>query len=348
LGGCTIRKSSPNPQRKIIIPVVLLLLIGVALIVFDRERIISILSEADWKLLPGAMLFIVCANGLVAWSYVILAKLMGIRMKSGGLALVFFTTTVMNRLIRSGGAAGYSLRYLMMKRHGVSLNDVLNSSFLHFLLGSLIMLGSVPLVLVYILVFVEIPAGLAVTLIVLAVIGAILGFGAGSVIFSERLRANAARLAIWLVKKIARRDVASAVNDFANHASGAVLLIRKSPLKFSAIMLLLFGELAANIIALGFCLNAFGAFIYPGGVATVYVLGTLAGVMTALPGGIGVQEGTITSLAVVQGTTFEQSALAAVLFRIVQTVFPYLISIVFYPSLVRGGPTPNDPSDVNI
>lgn len=326
----------------------LLLLAGAALILFDRERILTALHQADWMVLPWAILFIILAYALVSVSYVILARIMGIRIKSGELAIIFFTTTVINRLVRSGGAAGYSLRYLMMKKHGVGMNDVLNSSFLHFLLGSMLMLGLLPPGMIYLLVFTPIPPEVAPSLIVLAVLGALLGFAAGSVVFSDRLRARLARLAIWLVKKILRRDVSEAVEQFSSHAAQAVAYLKQYPARFLMVMLLILAEMVANAIALGFCMRTFGPGLSPGGVAAVYILGTVAGVLTALPGGAGVQEGTMIGLTVAQGVGFEQSVLAAILFRIAQTFLPYLVSLPLYLHLLNTGDTSSESKNARI
>jgi uncharacterized membrane protein YbhN (UPF0104 family) len=65
----------------------------------------------------------------------------------------------------------------------------------------------------------------------------------------------------------------------------------------------------------------------------------IAGFISALPGGIGIQEAMITGLAVLQGSSFAQAALAAILYRILQTFLPYLVSLGFYPYLLRSQPS---------
>jgi len=325
-------------QWKIILPILALLLFGLGLILFDRDRILQILNEADWKVLPGALIFLACSNALVSFSYVILAPLVGIPISWSNLGLIFFVTNAMNRMVRSGGAAGFSLRYLMMKPYGVGLTDVLNSSFLHFLLGSLIMLGSFPVVVIYILVTLPVTASMIPVWIFLAVIGVLLCLGLAYMLFSERLLSTAARLAVWLGKKVARRDVKALVEEYTQRTTWAVNALRRNRKGFSAVMLLLFGEWLANAVVLGYCLKAFGAGLSFGGVAAIYVVASMLGAFTTHPGGIGVQEVIMTSLAVLQGFSFEQAVLAAILYRILQTFLPYLVSFVFYPSLLKADP----------
>jgi uncharacterized protein (TIRG00374 family) len=329
--------SQRKTQWKIILPVLALLLLGLGLILFDRDRILQILAEADWKVLPGALFFLVCSNALVSFSYVILAPLVGIPIGWSKVWPIFFVTNAMNRLVRSGGVAGFSLRYLMMKPYGVGLTDVLNSSFLHFLLGSLVMLGTLPVVVIYILVALPVAAGMMPVWIFLAITGVLLCFGLAYLLFSERILSRAARLVIRLGKKIARRDVTALVAEYTQRTTWAVNALRRNWWGFSTVMLLLFGEWLANVVVLGYCLKAFGAGLSFGGVAAIYVVASMLGAFTTHPGGIGVQEVIMTSLAVLQGFSFEQAVLAAILYRILQTFLPYLLSFGFYPRLLKTG-----------
>jgi uncharacterized protein (TIRG00374 family) len=251
------------------------------------------------------------------------------------LGATFFVTNVLNRLVSSGGVAGLSLRYLMMKPHGVTLNDVLNSSFIHFFLGSLVMLGMLPLVTVYVIATLPVSAATELDLIFAAVAGAILFLGIVTILFNDRQRWKVARLAVWLGKKLARRDLTVPVERYMRRAAWAVATLRHDWKAFSAVMLLFAAELAANVVVLGYCLKAFGPGLSFAGTAVIYMVAMIAGFISALPGGIGVQEAMITSLAVLQGSSFAQAALAAILYRILQTILPYLVSLGFYPQLLK-------------
>lgn len=346
--GISIKKSPHRIQWKIVLPILLLLLVGLALILFDRDRITQILVQADWKVLPGALLFVVLSNTLVSISYVILARTIGIQIARFELGLIFYVTNVMNRLVRSGGAAGYSLRYVLMKPYGVGLNDVLNSSFIHFLLGSLIMLAAFPLVIIYTLITLPVSDGMRFALIFLALVGVLAGLGIILVVFSDQLRSSIARLIIWLGVKAAHRDISVLVNEHSQRAAWAVTALRRDRRRFAVVMLLLFGEWSTNVIILNYCMEAFGPVLSLGGAALIYVISTTAGVLTALPGGIGIQEGMMTSLAVLQGSSFEQAVLAAILYRILLTFLPYLLSFVLYPYLLKARSAAVAPSDLQI
>ena len=61
-----------------------------------------------------------------------------------------------------------------------------------------------------------------------------------------------------------------------------------------------------------------------------------------------IQEAIITSLVVLQGGSFEQAVLSAILYRILQTFLPYLLSFAFYPRLLRINQNAIKPTDVRI
>jgi uncharacterized protein (TIRG00374 family) len=237
---------------------------------------------------------------------------------------------------------------MIMFHHGVVWYDVLNSSFIHFLLGSLIMLGTLPLAVIYILLVLTLPPSTTVLMIFLAAIGILMGVGAVSVLFNERVRWGAARLAVWLAKTLARRDARQMAEEYTRRAAWAVAELRRDRGRLGLVMLLLLAEWVANVVVLGYCLRAFEVRLDFGGAAAVYVLATMAGVISALPGGIGIQEGLVTGLAVLQGAGLEQAALGALLYRILQTFLPFLLSIAFYPRLLRVDPAGNQVPDGRI
>ena len=328
-------KSNLNLHRNIIWPILLLLLVGILLIILDRERITAVLTKANWQYIPGALLFTAGSYSLVSYSYAVLAHLVGIRMGWRELASTYYVTAVMNRVVRSGGIAGFSVRYWIMKLYDVTLTDVLSSSFIHVLLASLVMLGMLPIGILYIFLTVPISTGIATLLVVLAGISIFFCLGAIAVLTSDRLRRWVVGIAARLAERLHRPEIRPALEELNQYIQSGVRLLRLSPLRCGEVLLLVFIEWWANVIALGYCLSAFGPTLEIGAVAALFVVGIMAGVITALPGGMGVQEGVMTVIAVALGASFEQAILAAMLFRVVHSIIPYLISPIFYVRLLH-------------
>ncbi len=322
-------------QRKIILPILLLVLLGVILIIIDGQQMIQVLRQADWRPVPGTFLLVAFSYFCISYSYVIVAQLMGIQMGWLDLAETCFTTTVMNHVVRSGGVAGYSVRYLIMKQHGVSLNDVLSSSFLHFYLSSLDMLTMLPIGIGYVFLTIDLPRGIAILLAILTFLSALIAFLASLVVFNDNFRRWLADIAAWIVRGVAHKDVDEGLYKFSHRMTYGTAVLRKHPRQSWTVVLLVFIDWWASLFAFGFCLDAFGPALPTGAVIAIFVIGIMAGVVSAIPGGIGVQEGAMTGLAVLFGATFEQAILAAMLFRVVYYFLPYLVSPLFYLRLLR-------------
>jgi uncharacterized protein (TIRG00374 family) len=115
---------------------------------------------------------------------------------------------------------------------------------------------------------------------------------------------------------------------------GVNILRRKSG-KSALVLLLTFVDWISSVIVLGLCFDAFGQPLPPGAVIASFMIGIMAGVLSALPGGIGVQEGSMTGVSMLLGASFEQAILAALLFRVIYYFVPYALSPIFYWRLLH-------------
>ncbi len=116
------------------------------------------------------------------------------------------------------------------------------------------------------------------------------------------------------------------------------------PLILLAIVIIVIIEWAAAVIALGFCFNALGQVPSIGVLITGFVIGLIAGVLSMVPGGFGVQEASMAGIYALLGVPFEQALLAAILFRGVYYLVPYGFSLTFYGRLLRRGSKTKDKS----
>jgi hypothetical protein len=94
----------------------------------------------------------------------------------------------MNHVLTTGGVAGYSVRYLLMHKHGVSLKNVLTASVLHFYITSLDMLTMLPVGFLYLLLNAELPAGVAAFIGLMTGLMGIVAVVATGLIFLEPWR----------------------------------------------------------------------------------------------------------------------------------------------------------------
>lgn len=325
----------PASSSRIVIPILAILLFGAGVIIFDGRQISQAISQADWQVIPAALFFTAISYLCVGYTYAILARMWGICMHPRDLTEIAFVTTSLNHVVRSGGVAGYSVRYLLMNQHGVKFNEVISSSLVHFYLTSLDMLLMMPVALAYLLFNTTTSTPITVLLSAMTILLIIIAISSTLLVFSDGLRIRCIQLITRTGKIILRRDLTFLFNDFNQHMSYGVRVLRSQAARTSLIMLLTFVDWTASVIVLSLCFDAFGPALKPGVVIVIFMIGIMAGVISALPGGIGIQEGSMTGIAMLFGATFEQAVLAALLFRVIYYFVPYGVSLPFYWHLLR-------------
>jgi uncharacterized protein (TIRG00374 family) len=316
--------------------------LGIILIISQADQIWTAIKRADWAELPGAMLFTIAGYTCMGLAFAYVSQMIGIRMRLKDLAEIGFISSIINHVVAAGGVAGYSVRYILMNRHGATMNDVAAASLLHFYLTSLDMIIMTPVSLGYLMLNANIPHGVAVLLggmTVLLAVGAIL---ATILIFSQNLRQPILKVLAMFAKKVFHRNLTSELDKFNQTLSTGVRAMHEDPRKLILVMLLTILDWTASVIVLSHCLDAFGEHVPIGIVITGFVIGMVAGVLSMIPGGLGIQEGSMTGVFVLLGVPFEQAVLGAVLFRAVFFIFPYLVSLAFYRRLMQLESFPTD------
>jgi uncharacterized protein (TIRG00374 family) len=317
-------------DRRSLWPILILVGLGAALILWDSRQVLFALRHADWTTLPGALLFTALSYFCVSYNYALLSRMQGIRMSVRDLAEICFATTVLNHVVRSGGVAGFTLRYLMMRRSQVSLEDVLSSSLLHYYLTSLDMLLMLPIGLAYLLLNAAVPAPIGLLLKIMTGFLLVL-----TVLFTLLVLSRGARApVIARLRRLFGRFKRPALSDrlvvFDERLARAVAALSAHPGLAAYVILITMIDWLATVVVLWFCLDAFGESLSLTEAASVFVVSTVAGALSALPGGIVVQEASMTGMAMFFGATFAQGALASLLFRIVYYFIPYFVSLPVY------------------
>ncbi len=176
--------------------------------------------------------------------------------------------------------------------------------------------------------------------------GEVVGFGitvavvvvvlvlASGIIFNQRLRTAALGVLTSLWRSITHRDIENSVKIFDNTLTSGVDMIRAHPMVIIILLALIIGDWVSTLIALEFCFDALGNSLSLGVLVTGFAIGITAGVLSMVPGGLGVQEGSMAGIYALLGIPFEQAILAAILFRVVYYFIPFLISLGFYRRLL--------------
>jgi glycosyltransferase 2 family protein len=324
-------------QQLIIIGAVLLLaVLGLVTIAWDWGQVRQALGQADWRLVPIALLFSALSYACLAYGFVVISRLFGVRISQRLLFEVGFVSFALSHLVASGGVAGYSLRFLLIKKRGLPVKEVVVASLFHSTLNNLLLFALLPIGLVFLLLNHPLPkgevidiglaAGLLFVLVVLVVLG----------VFSDSFRARVLGTASRVWSSITRREVERRLEDFSLTLAQGVGLIKAHPLALVLPLILVVGDWASVVTALGFCFYALGNPIDPAVLLTGFAVGIAVGLLSMIPGGLGVQEGSMAAVYALLGVPFGQALLAAILFRAVYYFIPFLFSLGFYWRLMRG------------
>jgi uncharacterized protein (TIRG00374 family) len=322
-------------RRIVPILIIVIVLLGVVFLILDWSDIQKVLAQASWKPLPFAILTTLISYLCISYSFGRVSKLLGIQMRLRDLTSVGFVTTVLNHVLTSGGAAGYSVRYMLMNRHGVSMKDVFSASILHYYLTSLVMITMLPVGITYLILHASINHTTSFLLAMIALLILMAAIFATSLIFQGTFRRKVLSFLIRTAHRIFHRDIQETLERFDTTMTRSVKDIRDQPRSLIAIMALISFDWVASAITLWFCFRALNTTVSPGELISGFVIGIMAGVISLIPGGLGIQEGSMAGIFSLLGISFQNAVLASILFRAVYFMTPYAISLIFYWQLLH-------------
>lgn len=331
-----IKLSAKTPKGGLAVGITLLVLASAAVLVaLDWENYVRVLSLADGLPLMIALALTALSYLCVSSAFALVARLLGIRMSYRDLVEVGFVTIVMNHVLTTGGVAGYSVRYVLMRRHGVALKDVLAASVLHFYITSLDMLIMLPVGFLYLYRNANLPSGVTTVVGLMTLLMTVVAVVATVLIFVKGWRGRFLHVMIRIVRSLLHRDLSETFQRFDSTLTRGVTDMRRQPLTVLLIVVLTWIDWFASVGVVWMCFDALGEPMRFGVTLSGYVIGVMAGVLSMLPGGIGVQEGSMAGVFALLGTSFQRALLVSLLFRAIFFLLPYAVSLPFYGRLLR-------------
>jgi uncharacterized protein (TIRG00374 family) len=315
--------------------IVLIAMIGLIFVVVDWRQIRIAVMQASWRPIPYALIATLISYTCISLNFALLSKLMGVNMRWRDLSVVGFVSIVLNHLVSGGGAAGYSVRFMLMHRHGVSMREVVTISILHFLLTSLFMIVTLPVGLLYLGLSASLGRttmtllGIAALLLILATLFAL------SLVFWGTMRKEVLGGLVKGIDTLFHRDVREPMERFEATVALGIHAMREHPSALFVVVVLIMTDWAFSLMALWLCFRAFNITLSPGQAISGFVIGTVAGVASLFPGGLGIQEASMAGIFALFGIPFQDAVLASILYRVVYSIIPYLVSLGFYRQILR-------------
>ena len=324
---------------------VLVALVGAILVAVDLPEFARLLRRADWaRLLPALVLTAVsytCASAAL----VALFGPMGVSVPRGPMMRIALLSIAVNNVVSFGGVAGYSLRAALSRPHGVATGRSLAISLTHAYLNNLFMFV---LLAVGVLVLLGDPTtdgawrqtltGIVVLVVAFLVLSTAALF---SRVARRVILRGIARLAGALPERW-RPPLMVALDELDQALGRAAVALGRSPRAMVWPLVFLGIHWCAMVGAFWCCLRAFAAPVDAAVVVGGFSLSVVAGFASLLPGGLGVQDASLTAVLTLQGVPVEDAVLGALLFRFVYYVTPFLVTLPVYASFLRrrgGGAT---------
>ena len=326
-------RSPQTYSRLTIISIFLLVAVGAVIVLLDRKQVIHLLDTSNWSFLVGALILTAISYVACSFSFVVIMRVFGNRIKTSHLLNIGIASMVLQNLI--GQPAGLSLRILLLGRHHVKNHLTVAASLLLSYFKNLLYFSLIPISLIYVVVSHPLPAfGITTILLIIIILIALLVVATG-IAFYSRLRVFVLRGIGKVWHLVSRRDIQKTLEQFSEAVTLGVDDLKKRPDNRVPLAISIVVDVATSIAALWFCFAALGIPVHIGVLLTGFNFGITLTVISFIPGDMGVQEATMAGVFALFGVPFSQGVIAAILFRVIYYFVPFVISLAFYWSLLR-------------
>jgi hypothetical protein len=280
---------------------------------------------------------------IMALSYQGIARAAGSEVPFWDMLKITFVANTVNYLVTTGGLSGFAVRMYFFIRLSIPSGTAVTISLVQTFLTNLILLLFVVFGFVYLLQTHELHGfvlGATAALLVVFVIAAMLAI---FLLVHRELRRRTlfllAESTHWILHRFLPRHKPGRVRiwRFQRNLNHGIefLLSRKRRMILPTLWIVLDWFVTLFIL--------YGAFIavgYPIPMSFVIVgfaVGVVLSLVSFVPGGLGVMEGSMAAIFARLSVPFETAVVAVLIFRIAYYLFPLLISVVFFRGMLRQG-----------
>lgn len=337
-------RASRRGRRRALLVGTVAIGVGILVALFalaDGRILLQTLRRIPPLLLLAPLAFGLLSYAAMARSYQGIAVAAGVELSFGTWLRLTFVSNTANYLVTSAGLSGFAVRIFLLGKQGVPSSQavlislvqtfITNTTLLAFILAgfvNLVMRGALGTV------------GLASSIAVIVVFVVLLAWGALLAVNRRARRRALLGLAARLHRlgqRIAPRHAPrrGRLWRFQRTLNDGVdfLLQRKRRMLAPAAWILCDWVLTLAIIWSAFKSTA--CPVAPGVVVAGFGVGSLLSLVSLVPGGLGVMEGSMTGVFVSMGVPYEPAVVATLIFRAAYYVVPLLIAVFFFHGLMR-------------
>jgi uncharacterized protein (TIRG00374 family) len=337
------RKRRRNAALQVAVLVVLFGVL-VAAVAADWANARRVLRAADWRLLASALAVTALSYLCSAAAYAQAVRAFGGAGRTSRFLLAGFVSMAVNNLITLGNVVGYSVGAILLRDRDTELRDIAAASafnsYLYFAVGT----TCLPLSLLYVIMGRHLPQRAEAGLILVVALGCTLAVLVNLAVFRPRFRSALLRFLGRAFRRLTRRDVESRLTAFDGSLTRGLALLRARPMRLVGLLAAIVGDWLFCTAAVWFCFAALGIRLHVGVLLSGFFIAIAAGALSMLPGGMGVQDGSMAGVYALLGIPFGAALLAAVLFRVIYYLIPFAFGLAVYGRLLRTTEHPSGPA----
>ena len=330
-------------KRWVKIGIFILIAVAVLVSVSDIRKMIRLSAKLDPYFLCLSFSAAFASYLLIAISLKKILELMNIRLPFLEIFTISWISTSINYVLSTGGVGGFTARVYLLKKKGVSYSDTIVVSIIHTFIMNVILMLFVLIGFATLIAHKQIRTYNFIISSLLIFVALYITYLAFKSVVNRKFRENwIDRIARWTNKlhsffstKGDNLIETGELKSFkAEFNKGMELMgLKKGELK--APVLYIFLDWIGCLLTLYFCFLAIHYFIHPEVLVVGFAVGLFASILSLIPGGLGVMEGSMAAVYYSLTVPLEEAIVAVILYRLIYYVFPFLTSLLFYRSLFK-------------
>ena len=287
----------------------------------------------------GPLLIAVCASGITyaatSLRFATLSRVFRIHAPMFLLWQVGYVSTLLGRNVVGGGTAGMMLCMAVLKRRAIPLPRGATVSLVQSYVNLLIAMSMFLAAVAYVVFSGSLGSVHGGALIGTIAALSIFAAAAAAALFARRFRGRLIDWLVAIVKRWTGKDLEEFGTQFAESVDEGIGALRGDIGRIAAIAAMLAIEAGMTLLALWLCFESVGQSPGLGVLLAGYGIGLALGMVSLLPGGLGVQEGSMAGVYALLGVPFGEAVAIAALFRAVHYFVPFLASLILYREMLR-------------
>ena len=331
-------------KRRILVATAAFALLGFGFMFFysDGRELLNVASSIALYRLALPVALTLLSYVLMTMSYEGIARAAGTPTGFRTMLRITFVSNVVNYIVATGGLSGFALRMYFFRQSGIPVGRAVTISFVQGLITNLTLLVFLVMGFVFLLTHESLGTAALVS---------------AAMLLALFILATAVALLLLVHRGVRRRILFWGLE--ASHAIGRRFLPHhRAPRRFRMWRLQIniergFAFILANwpkmilpvvyivldwVVTLGVLWSCFWCvnLNVPFPLVTVgFAIGILFSIVSLAPGGLGIMEGSMTTVFVGLGTPLEQTVVAVLIFRMAYYAVPFLVSVAFFRTMLR-------------